>query len=136
MKRDDPKVSSPLEESSLSKFLFAGIKLSFYTSIGNTIKTTMKGVENVYTQHKPLLYHTLENIVRGKLKETTFPAALPGPGVSKPTEVILFMVGGTTYEESLRVNEFNQTNPGVRFILGGSTIHNWKSFLEEIRQAF
>lgn len=96
----------------------------------------MKGVENVYTQHKPLLYHTLENIIKGKLKETSFPAALPGNSANRPTEVIVFMVGGTTYEEALRVNEFNQANSGIRFILGGSTIHNWKSFLDEVRQAF
>ena len=34
------------------------------------------------------------------------------------------MVGGCTYEESITVYETNRNNPGVRVLLGGSTVHN------------
>lgn len=45
------------------------------------------------------------------------------------------MIGGTTYEESLTVHNLNKQNPGIKIILGGTTIHNSTSFLEEIQQA-
>ena len=42
----------------------------------------------------------------------------------RPQDIIVFMVGGTTYQEALAVYELNKANPGVRIILGGSTVHN------------
>ena len=33
----------------------------------------VQGVENVYTQHTPLLVNTLEALIRGRLKDTDFP---------------------------------------------------------------
>ncbi|PKU27250.1 vacuolar protein sorting-associated protein 45 [Limosa lapponica baueri] len=31
------------------------------------------GVENVYTQHQPLLQETLDQLIKGKLKDSQFP---------------------------------------------------------------
>lgn len=50
----------------------------------------------------------------------------------RPQDVIVFVVGGTTYEESLAVYNLNKLNPGTKVILGGTTIHNFQSFAEEI----
>jgi hypothetical protein len=33
----------------------------------------LQGVENVYTQHTPLLVHTLEALVRGRLRDADYP---------------------------------------------------------------
>lgn len=33
----------------------------------------LRGVENVYTQHKPLLVETLEDLSKGRMKESLFP---------------------------------------------------------------
>lgn len=33
----------------------------------------LKGVENVYTQHQPLLYQTIESIVKGRLRDIDYP---------------------------------------------------------------
>jgi hypothetical protein len=33
----------------------------------------MQGVQNVYTQHEPLLLETLDQLVKGKLKDQDFP---------------------------------------------------------------
>lgn len=33
----------------------------------------LKGVENIYIQHTPHIAETLDSLVKGKLKETTFP---------------------------------------------------------------
>lgn len=38
-------------------------------------KKSIKGVENVYTQHSPLLAATLEAAVRGRLPPADYPAA-------------------------------------------------------------
>jgi len=38
----------------------------------------------------------------------------------------VFIIGGATYEEALTVYNLNRTNPGVRIVLGGTTIHNTK----------
>ena len=45
------------------------------------------------------------------------------------------MVGGTTYEESLAVHNLNKVNQGTKIILGGTTIHNFESFCQEIEAA-
>ncbi|XP_010180004.1 PREDICTED: vacuolar protein sorting-associated protein 45, partial [Mesitornis unicolor] len=33
----------------------------------------LKGVENVYTQHQPLLQETLDQLIKGKLKDSQYP---------------------------------------------------------------
>lgn len=40
--------------------------------------------------------------------------------------MVIFIVGGTTYEESRSVALQNATNSGIRFILGGSALLNSK----------
>lgn len=40
--------------------------------------------------------------------------------------MVIFVVGGTTYEESRCVALQNAANSGIRFILGGSAILNSK----------
>ena len=34
------------------------------------------------------------------------------------------MIGGATYEEALVVHQMNRMLPGVRILLGGTTVHN------------
>ena len=103
--------------------------------------TSVQGVSNVYSQHSPVLMDTIEGASKGKLPGQTHPLILSGGGSSTnvegmtiPQEILIFMVGGVTYEESTKVNLFNTANVGkVRVILGGSTVHNSTSFLEELK---
>uniref|UniRef100_A0A663DVW9 Vacuolar protein sorting-associated protein 45 n=1 Tax=Aquila chrysaetos chrysaetos TaxID=223781 RepID=A0A663DVW9_AQUCH len=92
----------------------------------------LKGVENVYTQHQPLLHETLDQLIKGKLKDSQYPYLGPNTLRDRPQDIIVFIIGGATYEEALTVYNLNRTNPGVRIVLGGTTIHNTKSFLEEV----
>ncbi|KAJ4392068.1 vacuolar protein sorting-associated protein 45 [Gnomoniopsis smithogilvyi] len=96
----------------------------------------LKGVENVYTQHSPLLETTLQNLIKGKLKEQQFPF-VEGGGTTKdkPQDIIVFIIGGATYEEARTVATINASTPGVRLVLGGTTIHNATTFLEEVDDA-
>ncbi|PYI23277.1 Sec1-like protein [Aspergillus japonicus CBS 114.51] len=96
----------------------------------------LKGVENVYTQHSPRLEATLQNLIKGRLRELQYPF-LEGGGHTrdKPQDIIIFMVGGATYEEAKMVAQVNASSPGVRVVLGGTAIHNSTSFLEEVDDA-
>ncbi|KAJ9663903.1 vacuolar protein sorting-associated protein 45 [Coniosporium apollinis] len=96
----------------------------------------LKGVENVYTQHSPRLEGTLQDLIKGRLREQLYPF-VEGGGVTrdKPQDIIVFMVGGTTYEEAKMVAQVNASSPGVRVVLGGTMVHNSSSFLEEVEDA-
>lgn len=96
----------------------------------------LKGVENVYTQHTTLLESSLQNLIKGRLKDQQYPF-VEGGGSTKdrPQDIIVFIVGGATYEEAKMVAGINATTPGVRVVLGGTTIHNAATFLEEVDDA-
>ncbi len=95
------------------------------------------GIENVYTQHKSGLYYLLDSVLRGKVKDASFPVVdsrrRPLVLKEKPKQVIAFVVGGATYEEARDVRVLNsQYGGGV--VLGGTTVHNSKSFLADVAQ--
>ncbi len=50
-------------------------------------------------------------------------------------DVIIFMVGGVTHEESLAVHQFCRANTGIRIALGGTQIHNSQSFIADVEAA-
>lgn len=43
------------------------------------------------------------------------------------------MIGGTTYEEARHVAHINSTTPGVRIVLGGTTVHNSDRFVINLK---
>lgn len=96
----------------------------------------LKGVENVYTQHSPWLETVLQNLIKGKLKDQQYPF-VEGGGTTrdKPQDIIVFMVGGVTYEEAKMTAALNESTPGVRIVLGGTHVHNSATFLEEVEDA-
>jgi hypothetical protein len=96
----------------------------------------LKGVENVYTQHSPRLEATLQNLIKGRLKELQYPF-LEGGGHTrdKPQDIIVFMVGGATYEEAKTIAQVNASSPGIRVVLGATSMHNSTTFLEEVDDA-
>jgi vacuolar protein sorting-associated protein 45 len=108
---------------------------SFFSGARDRFKG-LKGVENVYTQHSPRLEVTLQNLIKGKLKELQYPF-LEGGGHTKdkPQDIIIFMIGGATYEEAKMIAQVNASSPGVRVVLGATTIHNSTTFLEEVDDA-
>ncbi|KIR58592.1 hypothetical protein I314_05431 [Cryptococcus bacillisporus CA1873] len=116
-----------------------------FFSRGKSALKGLKGVENVFTQHTPHLSQTLDLLLKGRLKETSYPF-LEGDEsarTQRPQDIIIFMLGGTTYEEARAVALLNQKlasdlagGPGgTRILLGGSTIHNSSSFLDMVEAA-
>jgi len=96
----------------------------------------LKGVENVYTQHSPRLELTLQNLIKGRLREQQYPFVEGGGSTrDKPQDIILFIVGGVTFEEAKTVSQINASSPGIRIVLGGTAVHNSTTFLEEMEDA-
>ncbi len=46
-----------------------------------------------------------------------------------PREAIVFIIGGTTFEEAKAVADWNERNPQMRVILGGTAVLNSAQFL-------
>lgn len=104
-------------------------------NIARNMARGLKGVENVYTQHQPLLFQTMESITKGRMRDVDYPFVGNHFQQGRPQEVVIFIVGGTTYEESRSVALQNAFNSGIRFILGGSSLLNSKSFLKDLEEA-
>ena len=98
-----------------------------------TLLKDLKGVENVYTQHLPTLHNTLTSLIKGRLNTNVYPFLEPERGTKeKPQDIIIFMVGGVTFEEAKTVATVNASVPGVRVVLGGTQVHNSASFMESV----
>eukprot|EP00339_Tiarina_fusa_P000965 CAMPEP_0117048520 /NCGR_PEP_ID=MMETSP0472-20121206/33537_1 /TAXON_ID=693140 ORGANISM="Tiarina fusus, Strain LIS" /NCGR_SAMPLE_ID=MMETSP0472 /ASSEMBLY_ACC=CAM_ASM_000603 /LENGTH=554 /DNA_ID=CAMNT_0004761645 /DNA_START=16 /DNA_END=1680 /DNA_ORIENTATION=+ len=100
------------------------------------IKRGLKEATNVYTQHKPMLAEHLSELVKGKLSELDYPAIEGKIERNKPSDIIVFIVGGATYEEALTLREVKELPEfsNVRIVLGGSSILNSASFLKELER--
>jgi vacuolar protein sorting-associated protein 45 len=83
------------------------------STLAKTLTKGINGVENVYTQHKPMLSEVLDLLVKGKLKDNDYPYAREGVSQKgKASDIMIFMVGGVTYEEGTKVREFNKSQNG------------------------
>lgn len=91
----------------------------------------LKGVENIYTQHSPLVADVVEELRRSRLKATNYPYLGTVQLNERPREIIVFVIGGTTYSEVLAL----QASAGTRVVLGASCVHNSQSFLREVAAA-
>lgn len=89
-------------------------------------KQAFKDVPNVYTQHQPYILSMIDQINKGKLKENEYPTTTSSANFNgRPTEIIIFFVGGTTFEEAREVALINNQH----VFLGGTTIHNTKRYI-------
>jgi vacuolar protein sorting-associated protein 45 len=110
-----------------SRFLFDDKSTPFSTNFFKGLK----GAENVYTQHQPLITkELLPDLVKGKqradLNYLRQPDATP--------KVIVFIIGGVTYEETRAVSLYNKENAS-NVVIGGTSILNYDSFMQSVRDA-
>lgn len=98
-----------------------------------TLLKDLKGVENVYTQHMPVLTNTLTSLIKGRLNTNSYPFLEVERGTKeKPQDIIVFMVGGVTFEEAKAVATLNASVPGIRIVLGGTSVHNSSTFMDAV----
>eukprot|EP00435_Cladocopium_sp_Y103_P050591 s77_g15.t1 len=90
---------------------------SFLQIAKSTLTNSFKGVENVYTQHKTHLSTVVESLMKGRLKETSYPymqSKVSGTAAKDPPRrAVVFVVGGCTYEEARDIAELNKTADGA-----------------------
>lgn len=114
----------------------------------NVVQRSFKGVPNVYTQHTSHVTSVVEALLKGRLRETqytfvpnntaTYSATQQrysgsSSSTDRPTEILVFIVGGATYEEACNLHQL-AIQHNCRIVLGGTTIHNSKTFLADVAQ--
>jgi vacuolar protein sorting-associated protein 45 len=89
-------------------------------------------IHNVYMQHKPYVSGIVDSAFKCKLSAVDFPSPSKEINLlSKPTNLIAFIVGGATFEEATDLSTcYNQERDTV--ILGGSCVQNSKSFIADL----
>ncbi|KAJ1609568.1 putative vacuolar protein-sorting protein VPS45 [Cryptosporidium canis] len=96
----------------------------------NTISKSSNN--NIYIQHKTLLYYILENLAKGKLKNSRFPATSDDYNPSKkPLKVMVFVIGGITLEESRDINVIRNLYD-IDIVAGGTNLLNSNLFLKDL----
>eukprot|EP00004_Rigifila_ramosa_P017711 TRINITY_DN4331_c0_g1_i1.p1 TRINITY_DN4331_c0_g1~~TRINITY_DN4331_c0_g1_i1.p1 ORF type:complete len:586 (-),score=156.91 TRINITY_DN4331_c0_g1_i1:56-1744(-) len=105
---------------------------SLWKSAKKSLEREIKGVQNVLTQHQPVLLETLDLLLKSKLTDGLFPWTFGSPFRERPAEVFVFVVGGVTYEEARAVSLLNSSQTATRIILGGTNILNSSWFLDDI----
>merc|ERR1719223_1311394 len=74
--------------------------------------TGLKGVENIYTQHRALSTNLLDQVLKGKLKTDTYPFAGvangSNPRNTKFKTIMVYVVGGVTYEETAQAHALSK----------------------------
>jgi len=103
---------------------------SFFEQAKSLTKLSLVGVENVYTQHVPLISKIITSIKNNDLSEISYPF-LEG-AKSKSQQIIIFIVGGVTYEEAAYVANLNRNS--INILLGGTHILNSSNFLNALRE--
>jgi vacuolar protein sorting-associated protein 45 len=112
---------------------------NFFSQAKKTLTSSFKGVENVYTQHKTMLSTIAEKLMKGTLKEANYPffegkGSNASPSKEQLPRAMIFVVGGACYEEARDVLELNKSLGSRCVTLGGTTMHNSRSFLAEVAQ--
>lgn len=96
--------------------------------------------DNVYMQYIPNVSHILSELSNNKLNEQDYKSLQDNSDTlgPPPQDVVLFIVGGVTYEESRLVYEFNETmkekqSGRMRVVLGGTSILNTNNYINFLR---
>lgn len=135
--------------------LFGTSSGGMLSRLTRAVQLGVRGVENVFTQHQPLLVSLLDQLAKGRLAKAAFPYVGAEPS-TKPSTVIVLIVGGVTFEEAAKIAAINagqlsiggagapsmstgapsaaggSSAPPFRVILGGTQILNSRQFLAEL----
>jgi hypothetical protein len=81
--------------------------------------------------HSPLVLllcvsEMLQQLVKGKLSKSLFPYAGAEMPATRQSTVVVFMIGGGTYEEAAKVAALNTIEGHPRVVFGGTMVLNSK----------
>lgn len=74
----------------------------------------------------------LNQLKSNKLKDSVFPYALGSGGKNVPQNVVIYILGGVTYEEAYYIHEFNEENSDMNVVIGGTRMLNSAMFMGEV----
>lgn len=121
-----------------NKTALAKVTSALAGGLGDLLKGGNKTALEALTQHKSYVGTSAELLVRGRLADDQYPfvegASYATPSREAPPFAIVFVIGGTTFEEARDVTRLNRSLSERRVVLGGTTVHNTKSFLAEVAQ--
>merc|ERR1712129_203639 len=114
---------------------------SLIGKLGSIVKAVngMDEVQNIYTQHNPLLHHIIEDAIKCKLPFNQFPGfhGAHKQQLRQPKHIIIYFIGGATFEEAETVAQFNkQFGDKTQIVLGSGKMHNSQSFISDIQKAY
>ena len=121
--------------------LFKELAKKFNSRMELHRKSQTSNADNVYMQYIPRISKLLTELSQNRLPESEIRfLGKQQHNLQKnpPQDVILFIVGGITYEESRYVYQFNETmrekqNGRMRVIAGGTSILSIESYLNMLR---
>ncbi|QLG73462.1 hypothetical protein HG535_0E05460 [Zygotorulaspora mrakii] len=99
--------------------------------------------DNVYMQHIPEISTLLTDFSKNKMSKGKLKTInssdftnnnLPNAPSVPPQDIVLFVIGGVTFEEARFVHQFNETMRNkMRVILGGTSVISTKGYIDELR---
>ncbi|XP_049850577.1 vacuolar protein sorting-associated protein 45-like [Schistocerca gregaria] len=104
------------------------------TSVRGKIKRGLMGVTNVFTQYKPLLEKIISLLRENKLDPHDYPHLLSEPTKPPPTEILIFIVGGATFEEAALIHKINRESTEFQCLLGCTGLVRPNQFMNDILQ--
>ena len=137
-------LNSTITKSFNESDLFSGLAKKFNQTIH--MKDTRPEAENVYMQYQPKLKSLLYDLNGHNLQKMGFYDKYHIVNGNKntnkldlPQDVIIYIVGGVTFEENRIVEEFNKDkkkNHNMRCILGGDKIYNTFEYLDSLKTLY
>ncbi|KAK2949848.1 putative Vacuolar protein sorting-associated protein 45 [Blattamonas nauphoetae] len=98
-----------------------------------------KDVKNVLQQHTPLIYDVVEQLLDQKLPSTTFAQKAvrfyqfrTAQGEPEPKNIVIFIVGGATFEESSCFNTMREK--GINVFVGGTHMSSNSKFISTVSE--
>jgi len=89
-------------------------------------------------QHSSRLYSIADRLMNGTLEKEAFPLVQEGTAPRSKDKVMcamIFVIGGATFEEARDVAELNMDlTSGRCLVLGGTTVHNSRTFLDDVAE--
>lgn len=104
---------------------------SISSSLFGKMKRGLVGVQNVFTQHQPLIKKILTFIKEQRLDTASYPYVLGQPSRIAPTEILVFIVGGITYEEAAAVHSL-RADGSQSIVLGGTGLLRPEDFIQDL----
>jgi vacuolar protein sorting-associated protein 45 len=106
-------------------------KLDFFSKLMHVNVHSIMESTNILTHHKSLIYNVLKQLAKNKLNKLNYVTHKLHP-VIQYSKVIVFMIGGCTYEEVVEIQSLQSKLP-FQVVIGGTSVVNSKQFIDDIK---